>query len=398
MNQVLSSPLYRSEFSRATGVAFLRETDYEVHLVHWREVPPKLRRTLHSVHGKQLVFHRVGEHDAVTLVATGRERPTAVMPSEIGGSVAGTSRNDAIERDRLRNLSPEDALLRRILAAAVDADASDISFWPATRMSWMVTIRVQGTIHPLTQVPAAVADRVVQRIMTLAGMDLLDRTSPQNAMLRVPWFPHQRFRAAVVGTATDRRESERVVAIRILARAVPYPPALGYTPAAMRTILHTLHRGSGLVLFAGPTGSGKTTGIASFLSVVSDTGRKIITLEDPVEYRLPRIVQIERDGSIGPELIAAAMRQDPDLIVLGETRSADHGAQLAQALLTGHQVVSSVHAGDLPTVRARMVQLGVPSDLLAVHTDLVVCQQLRAQERRLDVRLHPDPWRGTTHG
>lgn len=396
MNQLVTSPLYRSDFSQTTGVAFLRETDHEVHLIHWREVAPELRRTLQSVHGKELVFHRVREHDAVTLVATGRDTPTTPSPHPEADSA--TSRHRTVERDRLRNLSPEDALLQRILAAAVGADASDISIWPTTRMSWMVSIRVQGRIRPFTQVPAAVAQRMVQRIMTLSGMDLLDRTSPQNAMLRVPWFPRHRFRAAVVGTSTDRRESARVVAIRILARAVPYPPALGYTPEAIRTILRTLNRGSGLVLFAGPTGSGKTTGIASFLSVVSDTGRKIITLEDPVEYRLPRIVQIERDGSIGPELIAAAMRQDPDLIVLGETRGPDHGAQLAQALLTGHQVVSSVHAGELPSVRARMVQLGVPADLLAAHTDLVVCQQLHTDERRLAAQLHPHPWRRSSNG
>lgn len=396
MNQLLTTPLYRSDFSRATGIAFLRETDHEVHLLNWKEVSPELRRTLQSVHGKPVIFHPVREHDAVALVATGRGTQAA-LPTH-ATPVPEALSHDTAERDRLRNLSPEDNLLRSILTAAVHAEASDLSIWPATRTSWMVTIRVQGAIRPYSHIPAAVAHRIVQRIMTLSDMDLLDRSTPQNAMLRVPWFPQQRFRAAVVGTATDHRESERVVAIRILARSVPYPPALGYTPEAMRTILHTLSSGSGLVLFAGPTGSGKTTGIASFLSVVSDTGRKIVTLEDPVEYRLPNVVQIERDGSIGPELIAAAMRQDPDVIVLGETRSTDHGIQLANALLTGHQVVSSVHAGALPAVRARMVQLGVPAELLAAHTDLVVCQQLLTQNHRLTAQLYPHPWRSVAHG
>ncbi|MFW5695654.1 MAG: GspE/PulE family protein, partial [Alkalispirochaeta sp.] len=304
---------------------------------------------------------------------------------------------DSEERDRLRNLSPEDELLRTVLAAAVRSGASDISMWPTDRRSWLVTIRVHSAIRPYRHMPAAVAMRVVQRIMTLSGMDVLDRTTPQNGMLRVPWFPHQRFRAAVVGTASDHRESERVVAIRILARSVPRPPALGYTPEAMRAVFQAVSRGSGLVLFAGPTGSGKTTGIASFLSVLADSGRKIVTLEDPVEYRLPHIVQIERDESIGPELIAAAMRQDPDMIVLGETRTTGHGTQLAEALLTGHQVVSSVHAGDLSTVRDRMVQLGVPRELLEAHTSMVVCQQILSEGRRLQARLYPDPWKRACH-
>ncbi|MFO8043949.1 MAG: ATPase, T2SS/T4P/T4SS family [Alkalispirochaeta sp.] len=390
MNDLLTAPVYRSDFSQATGVAFLRETDHDVHLVNWRPVTTEVRRLLRAVHGKGLVFHPVRPQDAVAQVATGSSVNANLGP--------GTPQRDAVDSDRLRNLSPEDDLLRGILAVAVGQDASDISLWPTDRLSWTVTLRVNGTLLPLRTLPTPVATRVTRRIMALSGMDLLDRTAPQNGMLRAPWFPHHRFRAAVVGTATDRHESRRVVAIRILARTVPFPPALGYTPEAMRTIFCALRRGRGLVLFAGPTGSGKTTGIASFLAALSDTGRKIVTLEDPVEYRLPRIVQIERDHAIGAELIAAAMRQDPDLIVLGETRTGGHGAQLAEALLTGHQIVSSVHAGSLPTVRDRMVQLGVPRDLLEAHTELVVCQQLIGEQRELRTQLYPAPWRGGQHG
>lgn len=389
MNQLFSAPLYRNEFSQVTGVAFLRETDYEVHLVNWRPVTAELRRSLRSVHGKELVFHRVQERDAVALVATGNV--TSSHPT------VNRAQRDSTESDRLRNLSPEDDLLRTILAQALRVNASDISLWPSDRLSWTVTVRTKGKLQHQQVLPTTVATRIVRRVMTLSGMDLLNHTSPQNGMLRVPWFPHRRFRAAVVGTAADRHESAQIVAIRILARTVPFPPALGYTPVAMREIFRALRRGTGMVLFAGPTGSGKTTGIASFLSVLSDSGRKIVTLEDPVEYRLPGVVQIERDRSIGAELIAAAMRQDPDLIVLGETRTASHGEQLAEALLTGHQVVSSVHAGSLETVRNRMVQLGVPADQLAAHTCLVVCQRLIGEGRELHADLHPSPWKGTCH-
>ncbi|HKK48361.1 MAG TPA: hypothetical protein VJ932_04650, partial [Alkalispirochaeta sp.] len=122
MSQLLTTPLYRSDFSRATGIAFLRETDHEVHLVNWREVSQELRRTLQSVHGKPVVFHPVREHDAVARVATGRG-PQAALPTP-AAPAPEASPHDAAERDRLRNLSPEDNLLRSILTAAVHAGAS----------------------------------------------------------------------------------------------------------------------------------------------------------------------------------------------------------------------------------------------------------------------------------
>jgi general secretion pathway protein E len=206
-------------------------------------------------------------------------------------------------------------------------------------------------------------------------------------MLDVPWFPGVRFRAAVVGTG-----SERILAIRLLSRRVPPPPALGLSAGQIATVLREMRRPSGLILIAGPTGSGKTTTIAAFLSLLPDEGRKVVTLEDPVEYRLPGVVQIERGGAIGADLIAAAMRQDPDVLVLGETRAREHGAQLAQAVLTGHLVISSVHARGRAEARARMEQLGVPPETLRRETLLLGCQTLSGEGRRLQIELILRPW------
>lgn len=378
---------YTAAFSRANGVSLLRDDGDEVHVVSWKPPTVELRRVLAAVHGKQIVFHPTGARRPV---------PDAVLPprwrEEETPNGAGLQTplpaNTAVGFDaRRRNLSPEDTLLRRLLEAAVGNGASDLSLWPAGEGHWTTAMRVAGRLMHLADLPSRVGARLVRRVALRARLDLLDEESPGDGMMEVPWFPGFRFRAAVVGTG-----SERILAIRLLSRRVPPPPALGFSPGDISIILREMQHPSGLILVAGPTGSGKTTTIAAFLALLPDGGRKVVTLEDPVEYRVPGVVQIERGGSIRGDLIAAAMRQDPDVLVLGETRAREHGVQLAQAVLTGHLVISSVHARGPAEARARMEQLGVPAETLRRETLLLCCQTLSERGGRLHIELAPRPW------
>lgn len=289
--------------------------------------------------------------------------------------------------DRLRNLSPADALIRDLLGEALRTDASDCSLWPAGELSWMVSLRVRGHLRVIRRVPDPLACRAVRRLIARAGLDLLDELRPQDGMLPLPWFPGRRFRLAVIGTG--RR---RVVSVRILARRPPPPPALGYPPEASADILGALNAPCGLVLFAGPTGSGKTTGMASFVALLAAGSRKVVTLEDPVEYTIPRAVQVERGAQETGALMAAIMRQDPDVLVLGETREAEHARQLAQAVVSGHLVVSGIHAEGPAGVAERMRQLGTDPAFLGRSGLLLVDQRLAGGVLR--VRTQRMPWRG----
>jgi type II secretory ATPase GspE/PulE/Tfp pilus assembly ATPase PilB-like protein len=378
---------YTPAFSRAHGVSLLRDDGNEVHVAIWKPPTRELRRVLAAVHGKQIVFHPTGDE---------RLRRDAVAPPQWQGEAqtGGMELQTPLPVDRpggrgvrRRNLSPEDTLLRRLLETAVDSGASDLSLWPSGDGYWTTTMRVAGRLSHLAELPPHIGVRLVRRVALRAQLDILDEESPGDGMMEVPWFPGVRFRAAVVGTG-----SARILAIRLLSRRVPPPPALGFSPREIALILREMQRPSGLILVAGPTGSGKTTTIAAFLSLLPDGGRKVVTLEDPVEYRIPGVVQIERGGSIRADLIAAAMRQDPDVLVLGETRAREHGAQLAQAVLTGHLVISSVHARGRAEARARMEQLGVPEETLRRETLLLCCQSLSERGRRLHIELAHRPW------
>jgi type II secretory ATPase GspE/PulE/Tfp pilus assembly ATPase PilB-like protein len=193
---------------------------------------------------------------------------------------------------------------------------------------------------------------------------------------------------AVIGTGFAR-----VLALRILSRQVPALPALGYPRPALLTLLDALRGRSGLVLFAGPTGSGKTTGIASFMSLLAAGGRKIVTLEDPIEYRIPGTLQIERGGRhITGREISAALRQDPDILVLGEARSRDQAQQMGQALRSGHLVVTSVHATGRRGTKGRLHELGIPDGALR-ETRALCCQTMEGQPRRLRAQCWMYPWR-----
>jgi len=267
-------------------------------------------------------------------------------------------------------------LVDELLAAGIAARASDIHIEPEERG---VTIRhrVDGVLAPARTLPRAVAPALVSRIKILSGLDIADRLRPQDGRARV----------AVNGVAVDLRVStlpashgEKVV-VRVLdgRSAVMTLDGMGFHAEELARIDQLLRLREGLVLVTGPTGSGKTTTLYAALRQIKENGVNIVTVEDPIEYRLPGIVQVqvnERAGLTFASALRSIMRQDPDVLLIGEIRDAETAEIAIQASLTGHLVLSTLHTNDAPSAITRLSDIGVASYKIATAVKGVLAQRL----------------------
>ena len=368
--------IYRSEFCEHHGVALLEEHDNAVVVGHWKPVNRSLREALSLLHGKSVALQKISRKSAEAQLALHAPSPESLH----SGQRSDVQSDDPLSTERTHNLPPLEAYLRRIITEAVADGATDVSIWKWNDRQWRISARVGGRLTNAGVLDPVLADRVLRHLVVRANLDVLDQISPQDGTVAFPWLPGYRVRVAVVG---DR--FGRYVALRFLRRTAPDLAGLGYRQAEQRVLITAATAMSGLVLFAGPTGSGKTTGMAALLSAIVSKERKVVSLEDPVEYRIPGAVQIERaGGTLRGDMIAAALRQDPDVLAFGEIRRETHARQLEEAVLSGHLVVSSVHADDTTGVLRRIVSLGM-SEAVARRHCRVLCRQ----------RLERTPGHGT---
>jgi len=267
-------------------------------------------------------------------------------------------------------------LVDQLLADGVRAGASDIHVEPE-EAGIVVRHRVDGVLRDVRVLARALAPAVVSRVKILSGLDIADRLRPQDGRARV----------AVNGTPVDLRVStlpasrgEKVV-IRVLdARAAILSlDAMGFTAAEYGRVQRLLEAREGLILVTGPTGSGKTTTLYAALRQVQDRGVNVVTVEDPVEYRIPGIVQVqvrERAGLTFGAALRSIMRQDPDVILVGEIRDRETAEIAIQASLTGHVVLTTLHTNDAASAVTRLVDMGVAPHKIATAVKGVVAQRL----------------------
>ncbi|MCX7865571.1 GspE/PulE family protein [Limisphaera sp. VF-2] len=246
------------------------------------------------------------------------------------------------------------ALLERLVQWAEQSGASDIHFQPAENCV-RVFFRLDGVLTPVTDLPGALAERLSGRIKYLARLKTWQTALPQDG----------RIDHSEVGTAHDIRVStyptvtgERIV-LRLFRKAtLPDLQGLGFPEAARKELEHFLQRPAGLLLLTGPAGSGKTTTIYACLQHLVRTGnRHIITIEDPVEQILPGVTQTEIQEALGLDFARAArhlLRQDPEVLVVGEIRDEETAQIVVRAALTGHLVLSTLHAGSCRGVLERL--------------------------------------------
>jgi type IV pilus assembly protein PilB len=297
-----------------------------------------------------------------------------------------------VQAEFLRQATPAVRLFSRIVIEAAAKKASDIHIDPQTTGP-MVRIRVDGILRDLTRVDLAIQNSLVSRIKILADMDIAERRLPQDGRLLVRIGDEKRdLRVSTLPT----QYGEKVV-IRLLdgASAFVRLQGLGMWPEQADLLAHLLNLPQGMILVTGPTGSGKTTTLYSALNVLRSRSLNIITVEDPVEYQLDGVNQVqvnERAGRTFSASLRSILRQDPNVIMVGEIRDIETAEIALRAAQTGHLMLSTMHTQDSISAVARLIDLEVPAFLVASTLSAVIAQRLirRLCECRDEVAPSPD--------
>ncbi|WP_413458718.1 GspE/PulE family protein [Herbaspirillum huttiense] len=267
-------------------------------------------------------------------------------------------------------------LLHKLLADAVGMGASDLHFEPFEHV-FRVRLRLDGVLHELAQPPLSLRDKLATRLKILARLDIAEKRLPQDGKMRLALGARTvDFRVSTLPT----QFGEKIV-LRILdtAQAALSISDLGYEPAQQEALLQAISKPHGLVLMTGPTGSGKTVSLYACLQRLNQPGVNIATAEDPVEINLPGINQVsinERAGLDFALALRAFLRQDPDVLMVGEIRDLETADIAVKASQTGHLVLSTLHTNDAPATLTRLLNMGVPAYNIAASVSLIVAQRL----------------------
>lgn len=267
-------------------------------------------------------------------------------------------------------------LINGVIAEAIRRGASDVHIEPF-ETALIIRLRIDGVLREVLSLSARLSPLIVSRIKVMARLDIAERRTPQDG----------RISLALGGRTLDVRVStlpsrggERVV-MRILDQeqaGIPLP-ALGMRPVVLEAFQGALREPNGVILVTGPTGSGKTTTLYAGLGLLNDASRNILTIEDPVEYAVPGVGQTQVNAKVGMTFAAglrAILRQDPDIVMVGEIRDVETAQIAVQASLTGHLVLSTVHTNDAAGAVTRLRDMGVEPFLLASTVRLILAQRL----------------------
>ncbi len=305
-----------------------------------------------------------GAHDAAALASETAQRRSA------------SPEDDVRRLEDLASEAPVVRLVQDLIVRAVEARASDIHVEQRPE-SLCVRFRVDGILHTVERLTPDLAPGVISRIKILSRLDIAERRQPQDG----------RTRSVVRGRELDIRVStipamsgESCVLRLLSSHAVRLDfPALGFESRMLAGLQSLLNQPHGIVLVTGPTGSGKTTTLYTALGTLDAEKNKILTVEDPVEYRLPGISQIQvqpRASLTFATALRSILRQDPDVIMIGEIRDLETAQIAIQASLTGHLVLSTVHTNSASATVTRLLDMGVESYLLASSVSGVLAQRL----------------------
>ena len=278
--------------------------------------------------------------------------------------------------EALAESAPVRKLLNMVLLLAIKDHASDIHFEPFED-EFRIRIKADGVLFEMVPPPRHLAFAITTRIKVMANLDIAERRLPQDGRIELSVGGHPvDLRVAVMPTLFGES-----VVMRVLDRSVVSLSLtkVGMDPPTLKTFRQVIDRPNGIVLVTGPTGSGKTTTLYSALSELNNIEDKLITTEDPVEYDIDGIVQIPVDPDIGvtfASCLRAILRQDPDIILVGEIRDLETAQIAVQASLTGHLVFSTLHTNDAPSTITRMKDMGIPTFLITACVEAILAQRL----------------------
>ena len=267
-------------------------------------------------------------------------------------------------------------IVNYILQKSQEQAASDVHIEPSDE-GMLVRVRVDGILHELSRMPLELHSAVVSRIKVMAGMDVAERRRPQDGRISmmIRKSPID-VRVSTLPTVLGEKVVMRLLNDEALR---PSPEQLGMRDQNLRMILDKITAPHGMIMISGPTGSGKTTTLYTCLSAADRAHRNVVTVEDPVEYRLSGVHQMQVNEKIGLTFasgLRTLLRQDPDVIMVGECRDSETGHMAVQAALTGHVVFSTIHANDCISVITRLLDMRIDAFLVASALSLSISQRL----------------------
>ncbi len=272
--------------------------------------------------------------------------------------------------------APVVRFLQKMLIDAINARASDLHFEPY-EYNYRVRFRIDGELREITQPPIAIKDKLASRIKVISRMDIAEKRVPQDGRLKLK-FGNKAidFRISTLPTLFGEK-----IVIRILdpSSAKLGIEALGYEKIERDRLMTVIQRPYGMVLVTGPTGSGKTVSLYTCLNILNQPGVNICTVEDPAEINLPGVNQVNVNDKAGLTFAAALksfLRQDPDVIMVGEIRDLETADIAIKAAQTGHMVMSTLHTNDAPTTLTRLLNMGVAPFNIAASVLLITAQRL----------------------
>jgi type IV pilus assembly protein PilB len=272
--------------------------------------------------------------------------------------------------------APVVRFLQKMLIDAINARASDLHFEPY-EYNYRVRFRIDGELREITQPPVAIKDKLASRIKVISRLDIAEKRVPQDGRMKLKFGNRAiDFRVSTLPTLFGEK-----IVIRILdpSSAKLGIEALGYEKIEKDRLMNAIQRPYGMILVTGPTGSGKTVSLYTCLNILNQPGVNISTVEDPAEINLPGINQVNVNDKAGLNFstaLKAFLRQDPDVIMVGEIRDLETADIAIKAAQTGHLVMSTLHTNDAPTTLTRMLNMGVAPFNIAASVLLITAQRL----------------------
>jgi type IV pilus assembly protein PilB len=343
----------------------------------WLARPSEVREAIDEFYSEIRTKERVGEIFDKLDLTPGREG------------------DDDVDLATLRQ-QVEDApvvrLVNLMLAEAIDDGASDIHVEPL-RDRLVVRFRIDGVLHEVMKPPKNLQMAIVSRIKVLSDLDIATRLLPQDGRLTVH-LPDREvdIRVSTLPTSFGEKVVLRLFDKSSFSRQITN---LGLDGSLLGSFQRAIHQPYGMILISGPTGSGKTTTLYAALSEIRTVHKNLVTVEDPIEYHIDAVNQVHANHKVGMSFARALrsiLRQDPDVVMVGEIRDAETADIAVKSALTGHLVLSTVHANDAPGTVTRLVDMGVPRYLVGSAVSLVMAQRLvRKVCDRCRETVIPDP-------
>jgi type IV pilus assembly protein PilB len=288
-----------------------------------------------------------------------------------------TPKNDDTEEENKGDEAPIVKFVNKMFLDAIRSGASDLHFEPYEKR-YRVRYRTDGVLHEVSSPPINLAGKIAARIKVMSRMDISERRVPQDGRIKMKVSKSKSidFRVNTLPTLFGEKIVLRILDPSSAQMGIDH---LGYEPEQKDLYMEALSQPQGMILVTGPTGSGKTVSLYTGLNILNTEDRNISTAEDPVEINLEGINQVNVNAKVGlnfGEALRSFLRQDPDIVMVGEIRDLDTASIAIKAAQTGHLVLSTLHTNSAPETLTRLANMGVPSFSIATSVSLIIAQRL----------------------